>query len=43
MLDDFKHNFGLVSKGNEVCFANGIGFNRTGFVKASISMFSMIV
>lgn len=32
MLYDFKHPFGLVSKGNEVCILNALGFDRVEFV-----------
>lgn len=32
-LDDFKHNFDLDSKGNEICISNASGFVRANFVK----------
>lgn len=31
-LDDFKHHFGLKSKGNEVYISNAYGLGRANFV-----------
>lgn len=40
-LDDFKHHFGLDSKGNEMYILNSSDFDRTEFVN-SISKFVFI-